>query len=137
MYLRDTSFEFINNGMHHGFRELISPWLHVSASPSALTNDHVRGLHPVQIIDPFFNQVFHEDILYYTTAFIGRIRFTTTHYDRSKVNNDSSIIFKTDSEESFDRIRRIFMVNNTEPMFYVDAISNMTDFEFSSATNTY
>jgi hypothetical protein len=122
MYLRDTSFELINNGMHHGFRELISSWLHVSAFPSALTNDHVRALHSIQIIDPFFNQVFHGDILYYTTAFIGRIRFTTTHYARSKVSNASSIIFKTDSEESFDRIRRIFMVNNTEPMFYVDAI---------------
>jgi hypothetical protein len=59
--------------LNNYFRELISPGLHVSASPSDLTNDHVRALHPVQIIDPFFNQVFHGDIIYYTTAFIGRI----------------------------------------------------------------
>jgi hypothetical protein len=71
MHLRDASFELINNY----FRELISPGLHVSASPSALKNDHVRALHPVQIIDPFFKKVFYGDIIDYTTAFIGRIRF--------------------------------------------------------------
>ncbi len=50
---------------------------------------------------------------------------------------DSSIIFKTGSEESFGRIRRIFTVNNAESMFYVDVISNMADLKFSSATDTY
>ncbi len=46
-------------------------------------------------------------------------------------------MFKTGSKESFDRIRRIFVANSAEPVFYLGVISNMISLEVSSATNVY
>ena len=137
MYLRDASFETVNADMPHGLRKLVLPWLHMSDSSSVMAHDRVCVLHPTETTDPFLNTVFHGDITYYSTAFIGQVRFTTTHYARDKVSDDSSIIFKTSSEESFGRIRRIFTVDKGDPMFYVGVISNMTNFELTTHTGVY
>ncbi|CAF4361359.1 unnamed protein product, partial [Rotaria sp. Silwood2] len=91
--------------------------------------DSVRALHPVETNDQTLNSIFPGKIVYYSTAFIGQVRFTTSHYARNKVSDDSSIIFKTGSKENFGRIRRIFTVNGAEPMFYVDTLPSMTAFK--------
>jgi hypothetical protein len=137
MYLRHACYELIDVDMNLDFFKLVTSWLHMNQSSSASTNDRIRALHPVKIIDQFFNSVFMGDIVYYSTAFIRRVRFTTTHYARNKVSDDSSIIFKVGSKESFGRIHRIFTVNGGEPMFYVGVILKMNDFECTTDTHTY
>jgi hypothetical protein len=137
MYLQDACCEVINADMHLGLRQITSSWLHMSSSNTVSFNESVRALHSIKMNDQFFNSIFRGNIIYYSTAFIDRVRFTTTHYAKNKVSNDSSIIFKSGNEESFGRIRRIFTVNGSEPMFYVDVISKMVDFQCSTNTHVY
>jgi hypothetical protein len=137
MYLRDACFELMDVDIHMGLRELISPWLHTSCSYSDSSKDSVRALHPIIIVDQIYNSIFRGDIVYYSTMFIGKVRFTTTDYARNKVSDDSSIIFKTSSKERFGRIRRIFTVNGAVPMFYIDLLSETKDFECMTSTDAY
>jgi hypothetical protein len=137
MYLRDTCFEVMKVDMHMGIRKLISSWLHIPDSNSILSKNNVRVLHPVEITDQLFNSIFSDDIVYYSTVYIGRVRFTISHHARNKVTDDSSIISKTGFDENFGRIRRIFTVNGGYPMFYVDVISKMIHFECTITTDTY
>jgi len=137
MYLRDACFQIIHVDMHLGLRKLTSSWLHMSCPDSVPSKDCVRTLHPLKITDQLFSSIFSGDIIYYSTAFIGQVRFTTTSYAHNKVADDSSIVFKTGLEEIFGRIRRIFRVNDAEPIFYVDVISKMADFECNTTTDVY
>jgi hypothetical protein len=70
-------------------------------SYSIISKECIRVLHPVTITDQLFNSILFGNIVYYSTAFIGRVPFTTSHYARNKVSDDSSIIFKRGLEESF------------------------------------
>ena len=137
MYLRDACYGLMDVDMHRGLRELSSLWLHMTPSNSASLVDAVTTLHPARINDPFLSSVFRGDIVYYSTAFIRRIRFTTTQYAQDKVTDDSSIVFKTGSSESFGRIRRIFRVNDAKPIFYVDVMSEILDFQCATPTAVY
>lgn len=137
MYLRDACYGLMDVDMHHGLRELSSSWLHMTSSDAASLKGSVTTLHQAHITDPFLNSIFRGNIVYYSTAFIGRVRFTTTQYARDKVTDDSSIVFKTGTDESFGRIRRIFRVNDAKPVFYVDVISHMADFECATPTDVY
>ena len=137
MYLRDACFELTNTDMHLNLRKLVSSWLHTSYADCVSSDNSVHALHPIKITDQFFNSIFRGDIVYYSTVFIGRVRFTTTHYAKNKVSDDSCIIFKTGVDESFGRIRRIFTINGAEPLFYVDVVSDMVDFDCSTNTDVY
>jgi hypothetical protein len=44
---------------------------------------------------------------------------------------------KTGSQESFGRIHRIFTVSDGDPIFYIDVISSMFNFECLTATDIY
>jgi hypothetical protein len=46
-------------------------------------------------------------------------------------------MFKIGSKENFGRIRHIFTVNNAEPTFYVDILSDTTNFKCSTTTDDY
>ena len=133
MYLRDACYGLMDVDIHHGLLELSSSWLHRRSSNSDSLKDSVTTLHQLRITDPFLNSIFRGDIVYYSTAFIGQARFTTTQFARDKVTDDSSIIFKTSSNESFGRIRRIFRVNDAKPFFYVDMILETADFECTTS----
>ena len=137
MYLRDACYGLMDADIHHGLRELSSAWLHMTPSSSASLEDTVTTLHQAWITDPFLSSIFRGDIVYFSTAFIGRIRFTTTHYAQDKVTDDSSIVLKTGSSESFGRIRRIFRVNNAKPIFYVDVMSEILHFQCATTTAVY
>ncbi|CAF1241589.1 unnamed protein product [Adineta steineri] len=137
IYLRDAHFELKNNSMCMNLRELISSWLHIRCSSSTSLTNPVRTLHSIKITDKFLSSIFRGAIVYYSTAFIGQVRLTTTHYAKNKVTDDSSIIFKIGSKEIFGRIHRIFTVNDAEPIFYINVLSNTTDFKCKTITDTY
>ena len=130
------ALKFQRIDMNVEIRNLISPWLHMKSLNSIISKDSIRILHPVEIVDHFFNSIFPGDIKYYSTAFIGKVRFTTSRYARNKVSDDSSIIFKVNQEESFGRIRRIFTVNDENPIFYVDVISDNVNFQCKTTNST-
>ncbi|CAF2107921.1 unnamed protein product [Rotaria magnacalcarata] len=137
MYLRDACFESMKPDMNKVLHKLISPWLHMTNSYSNATKYSVRTLHPLNTSDQAISSIFPGEIVYYSTAFIDQVRFTTYDYARNKVADDSSIIFTTGSEENFGRIRCIFSINDAEPMFYVDVVSNMTAFTCRTTTDVY
>ncbi|CAF1316218.1 unnamed protein product [Adineta ricciae] len=120
MHLRDACFELKVGQMHSGLHKLASKWLHISDSYVASSNDCVKLLHPLEITDNVLSTIFMGGIDFYSTVFIHGIRFTSADYAQGKVGDDSSIIFKTGLQENFGRIRRIFTVNDTGPIFYVD-----------------
>ena len=91
----------------------------MSDPSSILTYDHIRVSHPIIITYLLFSTVFRGNVVYYTTVFIGHVRFTIT--------DDSSVVFKTGSEEDSGRICCIFLVDDGEPTLYVELASNMTN----------
>ena len=137
MYLRDAHFEVMTDDIHCGMRNLMSTWLHMSDPYSNSIKDNIRVLHRVHVIDQFINIIFSSVIIYYSTFFIGSVRFTTTEYARNKVSDDSFIIFTIGSKENFGRIHRIFTVNSGEPIIYVDVISQTAPFECTTTTDVF
>ncbi|CAM4829399.1 unnamed protein product, partial [Rotaria magnacalcarata] len=67
-------------------------------------------------------------ITYYSTAFIGKTRFTTSSYCHNKSTDDSSIVYKTGDEVHFGRIHRIFTLDDGEVLFQVFSLSSSSDF---------
>lgn len=137
IYLRDAYIEILDGKMHKGLQQLASNWLNLSASEFLPFKNVIRVLHPVSIKDASFSFIFSGNIEYYSTVFIGRVRFTTTAYARGKVADDASIVFKTGSTENFGRIRRIFTVDKKEPILYVTVMSTPLEFQSSTNNNTY
>lgn len=137
MYLRDAYIEILDAQMHKGLQELASNWLNLSAPEFLPFENIIRVLHPVSIKDTSFSFIFSGNIEYYSTVFIGRVRFTTTAYTRGKVADDASIVFKTGSTENFGRIRRIFTVDKKEPIFYVAVMSTPLEFQCTTTNSTY
>ena len=137
MYLRDACFEVMNIDMHPDLRELSLSWLDMKLGCSVPPNIHVRVLHAIKVTDRSLNTIFRGDITYYSTACIGQTRFTTTTQAKNKVADDSCIMFRDDSRQSFGRIRRIFTVNDREPLFYIDTMLAVIDFQCTTSTNIY
>jgi hypothetical protein len=137
MYLRDACFELMVTDMPSSLRDLVSSWLDVQPTDSTSPINNIRVLHPLKSADALLESMFRGKTVCYSTAFIGKVRFTTSDLARNKVIDDSSIIFKTGNEENFGRIRRIFKVNDGDPVFYVDAISIMADFRFTASGIIY
>ena len=137
MYLRDAHFEVITDDIHCEMRNLVSTWLHMSDPYSNSSKDNIRVLHLVHVIDQFINLIFSDVIVYYSTLFIGSVRFTIIDYARNKVSDDLSIIFKIGSKENFGRIRRIFTVNSGEPKVCLDVISQTIHFKCTTTTDVF
>ena len=137
MYLRDACFELTTTDIPPGVRDLVSSWLGVQYHDFDSSSAQIQVLHPFACQDAFVSSVFAGEIIYYSTAFIGRVRFTTSDYARNKVADDSNIIFKTGNEKSFGRIRRIFQVNRGETLFYVDVVQNLADFRCTTSGQVY
>lgn len=93
MYLRDVCCGLMNVDRHHVLRELSSSCLCMTSSNYGSLKDTVTTLHQLRITEHFLNSIFRGDIVYYSTAFIGQVRFTTTQYAWHNVTDDSSIIF--------------------------------------------
>ena len=137
VYLRDACFELTNIDMPINICALSSSWLGVRywRLPSAIA--HIRVLHSSTLQDPFLSSVFHGNIVFYSTAYIGHIRFTTTDYAKGKTADDSSIVFNVGPGNHFGRIQRIFKVNDAEPLFYVHTVSNFTEFRCATSSKSY
>jgi hypothetical protein len=137
MYLRDACFELTQAHMPFNLHVLSSTWLNLEPPSSVLPVDHIRVLHPLQLDNSVLKSTFRGDIENYSTAFVGRVRYTTLDYSNGKVSDDSNIVFKTGSKPNFGRIRRIFRVNKGETLFYVETVSNLSNFQCDESNNNY
>lgn len=135
-YLRDACFELMHVDCKSDFYKLVSPWLHINDSSAADQIYSARVLHSVDIIDAFFDSIFTGSIAYYSTIYIRDVRFTTADYARGKISNDSFVVFKDGSQSSFGRIRRIFVVNDSDTMLHVSVLHDITYFQCEIATGT-
>jgi len=123
--------------MPSNLRGLVSSWLDLRRMASISSINDIRVLHPCKSDNALLKTIFRGKLVYYSTAYIGQVRYTTSNQARDKVIDDSNIIFKTSTEENFGRIRHIFTVNDGQPIFYIDTISNMANFRCATATNVY
>lgn len=137
VYLRDACFELTSINMPIDICALSSSWLGTQCLRSTSAIDSVRVLHPLKLQDPFLSSIFRSKIVFYSTAFIGQVRLTTADYSTGKTTDDSNIVLNTGSRSNFGRIKRIFKVNNAEPLFYIHTISNLTQFQCAASSNTY
>ena len=129
MYLRDACFEFNQSYMPFDLKQKVSTWLHVRPSEPLSTSDPIRLLHPIEVDDRFFRLMFSGNIIFYSTAMIGNVRFTTRHHALGKATDDSSIVFKVGTHEKFGRVDKIFSVDNGAPIFYIAVIPVTSPFK--------
>lgn len=137
MYLRDACFELTTTDIPSSLRSLISSWLKMEPCDLYSSGNHIRVLHSLDCEDPLLSSLFTGDITYYSTAFIGKVRFTTSDYAMNKVADDSNIVFKIGDEQSWGCIRRIFRVNHNEPVFYVAVAKNLVPFQCHTPGHVY
>ncbi|CAF1483780.1 unnamed protein product [Rotaria sordida] len=104
---------------------------------SSLINDHetnqrssvfIQPQYPVNISDPQISTLFSSKITYYSTAFIGGIRFTISNYCHKRSTDDSSIVYRASDEVHFGPIHRIFTVDDGEVLFQIFSLSSSFDF---------
>lgn len=137
MYLRDACSESMSLAMPSRLRALTLSWLNIQCPHSICSTDRIRLLHPLNLNDSVITATFPGNITYYSTIFINQVRFTTAEYACGKRSDDSNIIFKTGANESFGRIRHIFKVNDSEPLFYVTTVPHLIPFECATSSDTY
>ena len=134
--LRNACFQVNNRIMLDSLHAFISSLLCTNLSPT-LPRGSVRTLHPVVVQDELLSSIFSGTIVYYSTAYIDHVRFTTAQYAAKNIADDSSIVFKSSSRDRFGRILYIFTVDAGEPIFYVDAIVSLTNFECETSARIY
>ena len=86
-----------------------------------------RSRHVDQDICLVFNT---STITFYSTAFIGHVRFTTWKYANGKATDDSCIMFRSAQTRVFGRISSIFTIDErTEPVFKFELLTNTEPLE--------
>jgi hypothetical protein len=136
LYLRDAYFHLTDPEMHYSMHEFLS----------ALINNHhtveqsssfVQPRHLLNISDPRISILFSGTITFYSTVFIGRIRFTTSKYCHRKSSDDSSIVYRAGKEVHFGRIHRIFTVDDGDVLFEIFTLASSTHFSCETADEQF
>ena len=93
MYLRDACFELTTTDIPSSLHDLVSSWLGLQRTDFMSPYHHIRLLHRLKFDNVLIKSMFRGEITYYSTAFMGHVRFTTSDQTRNKVIDDSNIIF--------------------------------------------
>ncbi|CAF4410220.1 unnamed protein product [Rotaria sp. Silwood2] len=126
-YLRDAWFHLDDSQMDYSLHSFLSSLINNHETNQRLPV-FIQPRHPVNISDPQISALFSSKITYYSTAFIGEIRFTTSNYCHKKSTDDSSIVYRAGDEVHFGRIHRIFTVDDGEVLFQIFSLSSSSDF---------
>ena len=116
LYLRDACFHLVHPEMCSSLQEFLLNLInnrHAADQSSSL----IQLRHKLDISDSRISESFSGTIQFYSTVFIGQIRFTTSSYCRRKHADDSSIVYQVDNEVHFGRIHRIFTVDGGDVLF--------------------
>jgi hypothetical protein len=98
----------------------------------------LKLIHRSRQIDRDICLVFNtSSITFYSTAFIGHVRFTTWKYANGKATDDSCIMFRSTQTQMFGRISSIFTVDEqTEPLFKIQVLTNSKALEYYIGDDT-
>ena len=125
LHLRDAYFHFNDVHMNKKLREFSMNLMNQTPNQ---TSRLVEPHHLIQIHDSDLQDLFTGKISFYSSAYIGKVRLTTSNYCRKKYFDDSSIIYKAGDELHFGRIHRILSVDNGNIVFQVFSLSESIGF---------
>jgi len=136
LYLRDACFHLTDPEMDYSMHEFLSTLInnhHTVEQPSSL----VHARHLLDISDPRISLLFSGTITFYSTVFIGRIRFTTSKYCHKKLSDDSSIVYRAGKDIHFGHIHRIFTVDGGDALFEIFTLASSTHFTCETADGQF
>ena len=129
--LRDAHHHLMDPEMDSTLAELIRTWM---SRHDNYDNDRsiYKMMHRLEESDRIVRLAFHtSSIIFYSTAFIKSVRFTTWSYACGKSTNDSCILFASGQRKLFGRISSIFTLSDHhEPTFRVQVLSNRKLIEY-------
>jgi hypothetical protein len=127
LYLRDACFHLNDPQMHYSLHAFLSGLINNHRTVEQ-SSSFVQPRHLLNISDPRITELFSGTITFYSTVFIGRVRFTTSDYCHKKISDDSSIVYRAGKENHFGRIHRIFTINGGDVLFQVFSLASSTHF---------
>ena len=136
IYLREACFHLSEFEMYSPLRKFLSNFINNCTTADPLSSV-VQPRHSLNIADPRISELFSGTIKYYSTFFIGKVRFTTGGFCRNKLADDSSIVYQTGSEVHFGRIHRIFSVNDGDLLLQVFTLASPYHFKCETASERY
>lgn len=125
--LKEAYFHLKDPEMHYSLHKFLLKLM----NNYEITNESsflVQPCHPSSISDARISAIFCGTIKFYSTAYIGQVRFTTSSYSRNKCADDSSIVYQTGNEIHFGRIHRIFTVDGGDVLFQIFTLASPTHF---------
>jgi hypothetical protein len=128
--LREAHYHLMDPDIDWRLLDLIRTWLSRRCKQDngqPIFNLIHRSRHVDQDICLVFNT---STITFYSTAFIGHVRFTTWKYADGKATDDSCIMFRSAQTRMFGRISRTFTIDEqTEPVFKIQVLTNTKPLE--------
>ena len=88
------------------------------------TSKDIRAMHPVPAVNSISVIFSNPNLRFFAACKVRRIRYTTINYSKSKVADDSAIIFRIASEIYFGLINSIFTDEDNDVLFQVWPLSN-------------
>jgi hypothetical protein len=87
------------------------------------SND-IRVMHPTSAVERIANLFSNQNLRFFSTCTIGRVRFTIVDYSKSKAADDSAVLFKLEHEFHFGLITSIFTDEDNETLFELWPLSH-------------
>lgn len=136
LYLRDACFHLLDPEMCFSMRKFLLTLIN-NCHTSDQSSSCIEPKHRLKVSDPRISELFFGKIQFYSTVFIGKIRFTTSKYCRNKKTDDSTIVYKVGNEVHFGRIHRIFTVDDGDVLFQIFSLASHTHFTCETVEEQY
>ena len=136
IYLREACFHLNEFEIYSPLRKFLSNFIN-NCTAENLLSSVVQPRHSLTITDLRISELFSGTIKYYSTFYMGQVRFTTSGLCRNKLADDSSIVSQTGSEVHFGRIHRIFSVNDGDLLLQIFTLVLLYLFKCETANERY
>ena len=136
VYLREARFHLNEFEIYSPLRKFLSNFIKNCTATDPLSSV-VQPRYSLNIIDPRISELFSGTVKYYSTFYMGQVRFTTDGFCRNKLADDSSIVYQTGSKVHFGCIHRIFSVNNGDLLLQIFTLALPYGFKCETANERY
>jgi hypothetical protein len=93
----------------------------------ALTPNTVRVMHSSPAVDRISTIFSNQNLSFFASCKVGHIRYTSVDYSKSKVADDSAVVFRIENELQFGLITSIFTDEDNETLLELWSIYNPKD----------
>jgi hypothetical protein len=90
----------------------------------AVASTMVRVMHPTHVINRICTTFSDPNLRFFASCKVGHIRYTSVDYSKSKVADDSAVVFRIDNEFHFGLITSIFTDEDNDTLLELWPISN-------------